>query len=404
MPVNEHEHGQGCGCEELHAVAWVDGNAVHLQTNLKGHDLAPTILAALSEHVGAAEPLLKAQPPDPKNPTLTMLVERSLQDMQAWVATLIEALLFWWRGRRRGRFTAEQERELRAVFGAHEEDLVVQFAGMLGYATDAPADHAARLPDGLGSYVEAAARLGLTADPLSPLTGLQGPRLTWEALGDELGNIPMDDTTREAVSAMQRRGAIYMRRPAQRFEDEVVRTLLDHDRALSTQQLQDIRAAGADAVAQQMGVVDFERKLKDIADATLTNDMARVSRTELAQASAWGAYAVLKKKAAELGETDPEVYKLTSMTACQHCWRIWGRRGNIRYRLSVLERWEAEGGNFHKPAREWRATIGPVHPQCLCGQLFLYTGNDLHTRLLDAVDEMVEEGKRMRAAAAAPGG
>ena len=112
---------------------------------------------------------------------------------------------------------------------------------------------------------------------------------------------------------------------------------------------------------------------------------------------------LIEKKAAEIGETDPLVYKITSVTACQHCYRIWGRRGSIRYHLSELERWEALGGNFHKPAREWRATIGPIHPNCMCGSLFLYTGDDLHTRMLAAVDEMVEEGKRMRAAAAAGG-
>jgi hypothetical protein len=344
-------------------VAWLGGDGVHLATNMRGHDMAPVILAALSEHVGVAEPLMKAATPDPKNPNLETLLGRSLADLQAWVTTLLEALLAWWRGRKPSRFDAEMERELRAVFGEHEEDLVVRFAGILGYAAEAPDTHPARLP-ALGSYVEAAALLGSTVDPTSPLVELQAPRLAWEAFGDALGRIPLDAQTREAVLAMQRRGAIYMRRPAQRFEDEVVRTLLDHERQLSTQQLATIREAGAVAVAEQMSVADFERVLKDLADATLTNDMARVSRTELAQAAAWGAYAELKKKAAEIGEPDPLVYKVTSVTACQHCFRIWGSRGAIRYRLSELERWEALGGNFHKPAREWRATIGPVHPQC----------------------------------------
>ena len=398
-----HEHGPGCGCEELHAVAWVGADGVHLQTNLRGHELAPAIVSVLQQHVGDAEPLLKAQPPDPKNPELELIAAMAAAHLEQWIATLLEALLLWWRHKPPRRFDAATERALRAVFEQHEEDLVVAFSGMLGYGTPAPENHPAKLP-GVGSFVEAAARLGISSSPDSPLVALQGPRLTWSALGDELGKIPMDPTTAASVEAMQRRGAIYMRRPAQQFEDETIRTLLDHERQLSAEQLHAIRTAGAEAVSTQMSVAEFERKIKDLADATLRNNMARVSRTELAQAAAWGAYTVLKARAAEIGETDPEVYKLTSPTACQHCVRIWGRRGSNRYRLSELEAWELAGGNFHKPAREWRATIGPVHPQCLCGQLFLYTGDDLHTRMLAAVDEMVEEGKRMRAAGAATGG
>jgi hypothetical protein len=133
----------------------------------------------------------------------------------------------------------------------------------------------------------------------------------------------------------------------------------------------------------------LERDLRDaVAGTPLTNDMERVARTELRDAHAEGAYQTLKAETERLGLNDPEVYKITSPTACADCVRIWGRGGSKRYRLSQVEAWEAQGGNMGKPHQQWGPTIGTVHPNCGCGPL-LYFNASTHQAMLTAVDEIM---------------
>ncbi len=124
---------------------------------------------------------------------------------------------------------------------------------------------------------------------------------------------------------------------------------------------------------------------------TLTNEIDRIVRTELAFSHSWGAYRALKSQAAEnLGQGDPYVYKFASPHACDECRRIWGEPHDpIRYRLSTIEAREAAGANFRLPRAQWGPVIGPVHPHCTEGPLQLWN-EVLVSAINDAADEILK--------------
>ncbi len=408
-------HPPGCGCGEFYVHGDVDGGEVYLRTNLRGHPFAPDIARALSAHLGASEQLVKADDPttnrDWKYPDLDVLIMKARRDWVRWGLDLVKAIERLYADGKLYPLTPEREAVLQGLFADHQAWLTVRFTGLRDLLP-APKD-----ADGYQapSHIEAAYRLGKGLDMLDAALHYRAdapgaePRTTEDVLRAAL-EIPLTAQDVHAMQYAQRRAGIYMSRPGTALRDEITRTLSAEERhvaeetntkaaqgkgpaatpgGLTEAQSAVIQAATETAVAERMSTTTFARRLRDLADATLTNDMDRVARTELRFAHAYGAYRKLKDQAAEAGSTDPLVYKLTSMTACAHCVRIWGRKGSIRYRLSEIEAWERDDGNFKKKASQWRATIGPIHPNCTCGTLLLYTGDDLHQQMLAAVDGML---------------
>lgn len=171
-------------------------------------------------------------------------------------------------------------------------------------------------------------------------------------------------------------------------------------RELSGNEYAAVRPVIQTAIAERRTARELARELRAaVAGTKLTNEMERVARTELRDAHANGAYQALKEQAGSAGLDDPEVYKITSPTGCRECIRIWGRGGSRRYRLSQVEAWEAQGGNYGRPAAQWGPTIGTVHPNCTCGPLLLYVGDKEHEVVLRTAESIINEIRAEQAAA-----
>ena len=156
---------------------------------------------------------------------------------------------------------------------------------------------------------------------------------------------------------------------------------------LSEEETQTVRRTVVEGIAEHASVAEVARSLRDATiDTALTNDMDRVSRTELSFAHNHGAYVALVA-GLEPGE-DPLVYKIVSPGACEQCRRIWGHPTNpVHYKLSVVEAWSNAGGNFRKPAKQWGPTIGPTHPRCTCPPLLRWNP-EVHDAVQDVAAEL----------------
>jgi hypothetical protein len=175
-------------------------------------------------------------------------------------------------------------------------------------------------------------------------------------------------------------------------------------RELTEREYAAVRPAVQQAIMERRTARELARELRAaVAGTKLTNEMERVARTELRDAHANGAYQALKEQAGSAGLDDPEVYKITSPTGCRECIRIWGRGGSRRYRLSQVEAWEAQGGNYGRPPAQWGPTIGTVHPNCTCGPLLLYVGDKEHAVVLRTAESIINEIRAEQAAARAGG-
>jgi hypothetical protein len=181
-----------------------------------------------------------------------------------------------------------------------------------------------------------------------------------------------------ALTYARARAGAYMRRPVDGFQRAVTTALLEEGvdvdpRALSPDERAIIGREVAAAVRDRIDPAELAQRLRDAtAGTTLTNDMERVARTELAFALNHGALAALRAKLRP-GE-DPDVYRIASPQACTECRRIWGSsREPVLYKLSYIEYRERNGGNFGLPAAAWGPVIGPVHPNCLCSPPIRHT-------------------------------
>ena len=62
---------------------------------------------------------------------------------------------------------------------------------------------------------------------------------------------------------------------------------------------------------------------------------------------------------------DALVYKLPKEEACESCVELF-MIGDVP-RIFKLSQLMANGSNIGVPKKEWKATVGPVHPHCRCG-------------------------------------
>ena len=312
----------------------------------------------------------KAEPPDPRWPQFARILDGALRPWNTWLEWLLAELDNI--GLRRGpdpKLAARIQQRLReheagviaATTGSTlDEDittaLVKRGALAPSFPTTAPVAQAFAL--GLGSDPSRDRELGETSAPLQPRSVA------------ELG----------ALSYARDRAAAYMRKPVDAVHRAVKADLsiagvpLDA-RALTPEERALVAAEVQDAVAEDLTSQQLAARLREAVQGNpqLANDMDRVARTELAFALNHGALAALKA-GMRPGE-DPEVVRIVSPSACEDCRRLFGPPEDpIVYRLSVVEAWEAAGGNFRLPKREWRAGIGTVHPGCLCPPFHRHSG------------------------------
>ncbi len=386
------------------------------------------LLSALSTHLNAdVVDLTKGKADtDGRYRVLESLIARAKRDWHSAGARLVEqvqALLS------KGPVEEDGWRALERIFEAHAAAVQLRFSGL--------GDRIARARAIDGGYVDPKETVWSVIDVgyragrgLDALGAASADASTVEATIRAAMNQPLTRSDEAALDFVRRNAALKMRRPLGAMHDAMREVAIRQTaprvsegpdsatprppgepgggatspdeprggRTLSAEESRIVRATVARAVTERRTPAQLQSDLRDaVANTTLTNDMERVARTELRDAHAEGGYQALKQQAAAAGIDDPEVYKITSPTACAECVRIWGRGGSKRYRLSQVEAWEARGGNYGLPKQQWGPTIGTVHPNCACGPLLFFSPRT-HRAAMTAADEILAQIRAEREA------
>lgn len=392
----------------LHAVVDVDPDGAvviqterwrkHLPTERRA-DVVRAFAALLdvsAEDLHDHDPMEKAvrpmgEQPDPRYGELLSLIEAARKDWDTWGTKLTRRVIKLLDQGHLLPLSADTQAVLRALFDDHRMAVAVTFLGP-GAAGVPAAKLEQLIRSGLvdrsvaerGGYVELAYRLGRGLNTLRQHDRPARDReVSLGAALEEALKTKIDARDRKAVDYARKRVGELIRIP-------LARPAVQLDRVLTDEEAGSLRAAVAEHV-EEGGTERLKRDIQEAIKGTrITNDLDRIIRTELQFAHSYGAYKTLKEQAkTELGEDDPLVYRVASIGACTHCLRLWGQPTSPRrYRLSELEKWEAQGGNFGLPAAEWGPTIGPVHPQCCCSPV-AYFNEEAEDAIAKAVENIM---------------
>lgn len=296
---------------------------------------------------------------DPRLEALWRLIQAARREWRAWSSELFAALEGLLRGGEG--LTDEVVAQVTPLLDEHGATFVWRMTG----TGEPPAGAGDRL-----SWLESTYRVGIAHAREQGLAAAPPARIVAVAR-----DVQLTAQQREGLEYVRARGAVFMRRPVERLVAETGEAVRQARRQLSEQERRLVRRETAAAVVRRDTAEALAVRLRDTVQGTaITNNLDRVARTELMFAHNEGAKAELKARAEASGEPDPRVFKQISPHACVHCRRIWGAAGKPTiYRLSEIEANDAEGGNMGRKAPDWRATTGPIHPNCTCGHLLRYT-------------------------------
>ena len=372
--------------------------ALRVRTNLRELEAEqiPAVISSLLEHAGCGcdhEHLAKAMLPaggegeDPRYSRLFKLIRHARRDWRTWGDQLVAEITRLLDAGKLLPMTSANEAVLLELLRDHELALVARITGR----PPAPRRELERLKrKGLvtpevehTALLAVSYRIGRGLDMLEAHRINKAPPVS-QTVGDAL-KVELTPRDREAMAYVQRRGAVFMRRPAANAVSEAQRVLSEAEYA-------PIRETLEEGVSRRWSRAKVARELQQavVGNPSLTNDFDRVARTEMVFAHNHGAYMALKHQADGAGLEDPEVYKMVSPNACRECKRIWGPPGAPkRYRLSFIEQREAAGGNFRLKRAQWGPVIGPIHPNCTEGPLQIWH-RDLHEAIEEAAAEVLE--------------
>jgi hypothetical protein len=214
------------------------------------------------------------------------------------------------------------------------------------------------LPEALHGLFGHAANLAHMTTLPAPTTPLHGP-------------LPLTTTEQAAIDYAQRHAGARLRPLFTRLASQLETRVLDAERAA-------VRYRVPHALAARRSHVHLASLLAHDAQSW-ERDWRRVARTELQDAWNHGALmALLARHEAPVGEgelpsiPDVLVYKIPAQTACEHCLRLWLEPDGAP-RIYHLPDVLAHASNEGRPAREWTAQVGPIHPNCTEGPLQEYT-------------------------------
>ena len=330
-----------------------------------------------------------AEQPSPLTPEINTLLAQAEHDFVRAGAKLFDAVMNLIRGGAALPLNEDIRRRLERLYQVHAAELSARFTGQ---AFDLSAlEEAIRLKrvDPAFAKLNGPSSLTLLFRVGKAYETAKAPRNRGQSvdLKEALkvaNSAPLSSRDMETLAYVQTRAASYMRRPMAVQQAAV-------DRVLNEAEYAKVRGAVALGVREGFSTERLARELRDATQGTdLLNDMRRVARTEGMNAVHAGALVSLKEAAARMRQPDPQVYKIVSPGACDQCKRIWGPMGKPRlYRLSEIE----GNNNFQKPAREWVAVIGPVHPACLCPPLMIWLPHmqDTIKKMTDQIMEAYEK-------------
>ena len=100
----------------------------------------------------------------------------------------------------------------------------------------------------------------------------------------------------------------------------------------------------------------------------MERDWHRVAHTEMFDAKLQGEAEAILNNESPLSKKGAEtlVYKKPAPNACAKCKQLYLERDGITPRVFKLSELLANGNNYGKKQADWVATLGVLHPNCLC--------------------------------------
>lgn len=172
--------------------------------------------------------------------------------------------------------------------------------------------------------------------------------------------VPLTQPEVHAVAMANAKAAQYIVGLGNRVSARTGEVVIEADKALRAQMRGDIRDTVAEAVAERKTVKQIK---SDLGHATQdwTRDLDRIAVTEQQFAMQEGfAQHVVKTRG-----DDAKVAKLSAKDCCPQCAALYLEDGG-KPRIFTISDLEKNGTNVGRRQAEWRATIGPVHPNCSC--------------------------------------
>jgi len=174
-------------------------------------------------------------------------------------------------------------------------------------------------------------------------------------------DLPLTQAEREALSFNEEHAAEYVRGLSQRMQADLTSTITD---TVSSLTHEDVTDAVDRSLRQRTAWRTIISELGD-ASGDWSRDLGRIAATEKQRAMQEGQAREMVKR-----HGDPEtisVAKIPSPTACDHCVRLHLTAGQgSPPRIFKLAELIGNGSNVGKKARDWLATVQPVHPWCAC--------------------------------------
>jgi hypothetical protein len=152
--------------------------------------------------------------------------------------------------------------------------------------------------------------------------------------------------------------------------------------------LRRVRSGVKEAIANRQTTSELKTNLFHAFD-NQSRDWLRVAHTEMNTAIQQGIYGEILEKSGP----DQLVFKRPNPDACEHCKRVYLMPDGITPRVFKLS--DLEETNVGRRARDWRATIGSVHPWCNCQLQVIPEGFDFKQRKI-AVEQFKFEGQTFK--------
>ena len=321
------------------------------------------------------------EPPSPYTPLLNALIELASLEFVQWRKRLLNDVIeIVGKSGEHMPISREDMNKVRRVFREYEERLRLRMTGTSGLPGDVLASLGVKESEGRENLVEAAYRLGTTWKHdrvVKPVPHDSKPSVVRKRAQEALRvafSVDMSDHQREMARRAQEKAGALITRPANAAARILGVTIQEESMKWSDAQLAPVRKAVKYALENRWG----HGKLKDLlwnaisdSDApgvkTMTNDLERIAKTELQFAYARGAVDVLMEKAKG---KNLKVFTFAHPDACEQCKRIWGTmpKPNIYWLADVV----ANGTNKGLKPKQWRAIVGPIHPNCFCPPLKEY--------------------------------
>lgn len=265
--------------------------------------------------------------------------------------------------------TDAQLHEIRDIVRAHHTAFV---ANVFGHAAVDP-DTLRRLEE-LGllaqSPEEVAAEAYLYGQLLSQANAPWAQNLTYAQFKAhiEKNPIPLSPIELRAQEWAAHRAAQYVVGLGNRVDQATGALLIEADAKLREHLRSTIRDETTEAVARRDTAKQLKSNLGWLT-GDWTRDLDRIAVTEIQESLNQGAADHIATRRG----SGADCYKVPAPDACPHCKRLHiGPDGAPRiFKLSTLV---ANGTNVGRKARDWRAVVGTVHPNCACPLYYLPKG------------------------------